>query len=390
MFHYQKRINSCIMKLVMYMKFYFPNYKKSILNISSTFNKMLGHSTDIPSLPKLEKYLKKDYKNVVFIILDGFGINPIEANLDKENIFRKNIKQTLTSVFPSTTTNATTTYMCADYPFNHGWFGWSIYFKELNKAVEVYRATDYFTGEKVDPTFARTRLPFEAYYKYAKNYEVNTVLPVYIKDGVMKEHYPYNTRKGMFDNIKECCKKEGKQFVYAYCDYPDATMHDYGVKSKQAKEVINELTALTEDLEKNVKDTLIVISADHGHIDIDGYIDIYNNTELMECLERPMTLEPRATSFKVKEDKKEEFVRLFNEDYKKDFKLFEVDYLIKKGVFGPYNEKNRDLLGDYIAVAKTNKLLLFFENSNMFKGHHTSLTKEMLVPLIIIDCKEKE
>ena len=71
------------------MKFYFPNYKKSILNISATFNKMLGHSTDIPTLPKLEKYLKKGYKNVVFLILDGFGINPIEVNLDKENIFRK-------------------------------------------------------------------------------------------------------------------------------------------------------------------------------------------------------------------------------------------------------------------------------------------------------------
>ncbi len=367
------------------MKLYYPNYKKNIINISATFNKMLGHKTDVPSLKKLEKYLRKDYKNVVFIILDGFGINPIKVNLDKNNILRKNIKQTLTSVFPSTTTNATTTYMSGEYPFNHGWFGWSIYFEELNRVVEVYRATDYYTQEKINPDFSRERLPFAAYYKDSKNYIVNTILPSYIKDGNEKENYPYNTKKEMFENIKNCCLKEGKQFIYSYCDDPDHTMHDYGVGSKQAKDVVSEISSYIQDLHNSLKDTLIVISADHGHIDIDGYIEIYKNEELMKCLEVPMYLEPRATAFKVKKNKKEEFEELFNKNYKKDFKLFEVDYLVKKGVFGPYNEKNRNLLGDYIAVCKTNKQFLFSENSNKFKGHHTSLTKEMLVPLIIIE-----
>lgn len=368
------------------MKFYFPNYKKNIVNISATFNRMLGHSTDISTLPKLEKYLKKCYKNVVFIILDGFGIHPIKMNLDKNDILRKNIKQTLTSVFPSTTTNATTTLMCADYPFNHGWFGWSIYFEELNKTVEVYRAKDYYTQEEVDSNFSRTRLPFEAYYKNANNYTVNTVFPGFIKDGVEKEsHHPYSSRKDMFENIKKCCLKEGKQFIYCYHDNPDYTMHDYGVTSKEAKNVIREISSYVEDLHKSLENSLIVITADHGHIDIDGYIDIYNNKELMDCLKTPMYLEPRATAFKVKEDKKENFKNIFNKCYHKDFKLFEVDYLVKKGVFGPVNEKNRDLLGDYIAVCKTNKQFEFCESSNKFKGHHTSLTKEMLVPLIIIE-----
>ena len=369
------------------MKFYFPNYKKSILNISSTLSKMLGNETNIPTLKKLEKYLEKDYKNVIFIIFDGFGINPIKVNLDKNNIFRKNIKQTLTSVFPSTTTNATTTLMSGDYPFNHGWFGWSIYFDELGRAVDVYRAADSYTEEKIDPNFARSRLPFKAYYENAQNYEINTVLPIYIKDGNAKANFGYETREEMFNYIKNCCLKEGKQFVYSYCDNPDATMHDYGVGSKEAKKVIAEITNYIEDLNNSLKDTLIVITSDHGHIDVDGYVEIYKDKELIECLERPMTLEPRATSFKVKDAKKEEFKRIFKEHYGKEFKLFEVEHLIKKGVFGPINEKNRNLLGDYISVCKTNKQFLFSEKHPRFKGHHTSLTKEMLVPLIIIDKK---
>jgi len=369
------------------MRFYFPNYKKNIINISATFNKMLGNTTCIPTLSKIEKYLEKDYKNVVFIILDGFGVHPIKTNLDKDNILRKNIKQTLTSVFPSTTTNATTTLMSGDYPFNHGWFGWSIYFEELSKVIEVYRATDYYTKEKINPDFPRERLPFKAYYSNAKNYVVNTILPTYIKDGNEKENYPYNTKEEMFDNIKKCCLKEGKQFVYSYCNDPDYTMHDYGVKSKEAKEVFEELSSYIENLSDNLTDTLIVVGADHGHIDIGGYVNIYENKELIDCLKVPPYLEPRATAFKIKDGQKQKFKEIFNKSYKKDFKLFEVDYLVKKGIFGPFNEKNRDLLGDYIAVCKSDKQFEFAESSNRFKGHHTSLTKEMLVPLIIIDKK---
>ena len=369
------------------MRFYFPNFKKNIVNISATFNKMLGNSTEISTLPKLEKYLKKNYKNVIFIILDGFGIHPISVNLDKNNILRKNVVTTLTSVFPSTTTNATTTLMSADYPFNHGWFGWAIYFEEINKVIEVYRAKDYYTQEVINPNYSRNRLPFEAYYrKNYSDYTVNTVFADFINDGKEKNnHYPYTSRKEMFENIKNCCLKDGKQFIYSYHSDPDSTMHDYGVKSKEAKNVIEEISAYVEDLHKSLDDTLIVITADHGHVDIDGYIDIYNNTELMNCLKTPMYLEPRATAFRVKEDKKEDFKKIFNKCYRKDFKLFGVDYLVKKGVFGPINNKNRDLLGDYIAVCKTNKQFIFSASSNKFKGHHTSLTKEMLVPLIIIE-----
>lgn len=277
--------------------------------------------------------------------------------------------------------------MSGEYPFTHGWLGWSVYFDELGRAVDIYRDTDSYTGEHIDSTFVRKRLPFNAYYENTKNYEVNTIFPVYVKDGIAKANYWYDTTKEMFEKIKNCCLKEGKQFIYSYCNQPDSTMHDYGVSSKETKTVIDEITELMEELNHSLKDTLIIITSDHGHIDIDGYVEIYKDKKILDCLARPMTLEPRATSFKIKEEKKEDFKRIFKEHYGKEFKLFEVDYLIKKGVFGPVNEKNRELLGDYISVCKTNKQFLFSDSHPKFKGHHTSLTKEMLVPLIIIDKK---
>ena len=88
-------------------EFIFPNFNKSILNISSTLATYLGCKNDKPILNELMDELKKNYKNIVFMCIDGLGINPININLDDNSILKKNIKMTLTYTFPSTTNNAT-------------------------------------------------------------------------------------------------------------------------------------------------------------------------------------------------------------------------------------------------------------------------------------------
>ena len=85
-----------------------PNWKQSILNISATLAEFLGAPNNNEILPELKKELANGYKNVVFICLDGMGINPNNINLDENSLLRKNIKKKLTSTFPSTTTSATT------------------------------------------------------------------------------------------------------------------------------------------------------------------------------------------------------------------------------------------------------------------------------------------
>ena len=55
------------------------------------------------------------------------------------------------------------------------------------------------------------------------------------------------------------------------------------------------------------------------------------------------------------------------------------------GVFGPKGDMGY-LLGDYIAIGTfTNKIGLLTPESHKFLGHHTSLTDEMLVPLIMFN-----
>ena len=117
-------------------KYIKPNWKRCNLNISATLAEFLGAPNNNVTLSKLWKELSKDYKNIVFICFDGMGINPLKINLCKDDFLRKNIKKVLTSTFPSTTTNATTSLACNLLPREHGWFGWSLHFEEISRIIK--------------------------------------------------------------------------------------------------------------------------------------------------------------------------------------------------------------------------------------------------------------
>lgn len=366
-----------------------PDFSNNIINISATLAEFLGCPNNNPILPDLAKELKKGYKNIVFLILDGMGINPINKNLTDDWFIKRNIKQVLTSVFPSTTTNATTTFLTNKYPMEHGWFGWSLYFEELKQAVDIYLGKDSYTGQPIEKGYVQKALPIEPYYKKANTeYTTSVVVPDYW-DNDYENRYEWKNIDEMFGHIEKICQKVGKQFIYTYCSEPDSTMHRYGVSSAEAHQVINKLNDSIEALCAKLTDTLFIISADHGQIDIDGYIEIYKDTELTSMLEWPQFLEARATAFKVKQNYHKDFIEMFNKKYGNDFELFKVEDLIKDNYFGGnlVNEHAK-MLGDYIAIGTTNKVIKLNELSHDFKGHHTSLTEEMEVPLIVIGNKE--
>jgi predicted AlkP superfamily pyrophosphatase or phosphodiesterase len=111
-----------------------PNYNKSILNTISSilkyYNVDNGHST----LDNIDSLLNKNYKNVFLIVLDGMGEH-ILNKLDKDGYFKNNQLDVVTSVYPSTTTAAMTTYYSGKSPLETGWIAWS---HILKNTVEVW------------------------------------------------------------------------------------------------------------------------------------------------------------------------------------------------------------------------------------------------------------
>lgn len=368
-------------------EFFKPDYTNSNLNISATLAEFLGAPNKNATLKVLEDELKKDYKNIVFICFDGMGIYPLEKCLNEKDFLRKHIKKTLMSTFPSTTTNATTSLMTNTLPLEHGWFGWTVNFEKLNKNICIYLNQDAYTGEQVEIADEDNPLgKINCYFDNANTeYNINTIFPFYVKVKNEEQNNKYKKQKDFYKIIKNICKKDGKQFIYAYNEEPDHTMHDKGVDNKFSKKLIKNISNSIKKLVKSTKNTLFVITSDHGHIDVNDYIYIYKDNEIMELLEIYPYLEPRATAYKVKKGNESEFEKIFNQKYGEDFVLYKSEELIKEGYFGDFGDKGH-LLGDYISVGRfSNKCLVLSPTSSILKGHHTSLTDEMQVPLILIN-----
>jgi len=379
------------------MEMIFPDWENSILNVSSTFLNYLGEDNNHSKIKELQDELSKNYKNVVFINIDGLGLHALEKHLPETSFMRTHVKKKITSVFPSTTTNATRTLITATPPAEHGWFGWAMNFKEMGKTVELFTDMDYHTGEPVGHHYAWENLPYTAFYEkpnLRKDIEIYTVFPTYVHHDFSDNNFLFAPEDvdDFFQTIDLICKKQEKKFVYTYYSYLDTIMHMFGVSSTQARDEFVELNKQFENLVTSNKDSLFVITADHGHIDVHGMVNIYEDKKIIECLKYMPSIESRAAVFHVKSDMHEKFTLAFKK-YEKDFELFPSKELIEKGVFGEFtNENYKHFLGDFVAIGKeSNKLLILakgkeFFSRGIFKGHHTGLTKgEMILPLIIAE-----
>ena len=380
----------------------FPNYQHCILNTINSILKYYNVETKYNGLPELDEILDSNYKNIVFIILDGMG-DHILNNVSPNNFFNKNKINKLTTVFPSTTTAAITTYYSGKPPIETGWLAMSQYFKEYGRAIEMLRKEDSYTYEPLSLKDYKKNvydlvkyIPiYDQIEKASPNIKAYEILPTYC-DPHSKRSINANNIETLCESIKSICTNNENNFILAYSDNPDALLHKYGCTSKEAKEFI--LTA-----EKNIKNlcselcntnTLLIVSADHGHKDIKKIYNLMDIEEIQDCIIMPPSLESRSVTFWVKEDKKEIFENYFINNFKDEFLLFTKEEFLDKHILG-YGKKHKkidDFLGNYIAISIGSSILKLGTNISKTKPEkkstHCGLTKEeMEVPLIVRSIK---
>ena len=76
------------------------------------------------------------------------------------------------------------------------------------------------------------------------------------------------TFEELCNKIKIACENNNQNLISAYWDEPDYTIHHNGTSSKTTKDVVKNINKTIEKLSKELKDTLIIISADHGAVDV--------------------------------------------------------------------------------------------------------------------------
>lgn len=372
----------------------FPDYDRSILSTTASLLRHFGAECAYPTLPELDAFLDCNPRHVALIIIDGAGVKPLEGALPADSYLRSHIGAVVTSIFPSTTTAAATSYYCGQSAYEHGWLGWQLYMKEYATDVTTFARRTYYTGKTVDgPQPAPSLMPFETVFEKIRASAPDVITRTQYAFDSYSEHGAHE--KMRVSSLSDICanqtrisRSSERTFTISYWGEPDATMHEFGVGSKKACEKFRLIDAELKAMSKRLRDTLVIVTADHGMINSQRII-INDIDGIMDCLIMPPMIESRAAAFYVKPHRRAAFEHIFRQKLGQWFILLSREDVYRTGIFGrgQANAKFDDFIGDYIACAIADKSIDYRVSgvkTDELAGRHAGLTEdEMLVPVII-------
>ena len=240
-----------------------PDYSGGgIVNLMNSVSAALGASpSDIPYASRLLPDQLSTHKNIVFFVVDGLGYNYL-TNQGKGSVFAQHLLGSLTSVFPTTTASAITSYFTCQTPLQHGLTGWYMYLKEVNDIVTVLpfkpRGSPVWKrleGEYIDALYdfqsIFEKISVQSYVVSQKNI-INSVYSVAATKQATR--VPYTDLDDLFSQTKKIISLSSeKSFTYCYWPGFDATSHDFGVNSDEAFEHFKLLDASFDQFLNEIK-----------------------------------------------------------------------------------------------------------------------------------------
>lgn len=363
------------------------NPEKNLVTLANTLLKHYGITPFHSVIPSLSERLKNHTK-VVCLLFDGMGKAIVDRHLEAQAFLQHHRFDTITSTFPSTTAAATNAFLSGKYPGEIGWLGWSHYFKEHNRLIELFTGQDYFSQTPfLDPLNIREMLPyisiFDAIQIAHPHMHVGHVWPAIRPDGAKT--------LSEFEAQIDTQLIQPEVLLYGYWLDPDKSIHIQGVGHPNIHTIIQDIDAMMAHLHEKHPDTLFLVFADHGLVDV-HFTPVNEHDDFYACLERSFALEPRAAAFYVKRDKKEEFERLFTRYYGKDFTLVSREKVKASHLYGEgsYHPRFDDFIGDYVAIShgplSFSHGVPIGQKPLNFVAHHAGIhPDEMLIQLFVID-----
>jgi len=320
-------------------------------------------------------------------------------HLEADAFLRKfNYTDILKCNFPATTPVNLSSICFGRWPGDHGAIGWRLPVAKTDGSTEY--VIQPFTISDHEGRCEISRRDFYLAQGFWKNrisnyFFVNPFAgyPEFSLEWGGESYSRFDTYKpeDAVDIIIEKLKTaEDPTFVCLYYDIVDKTEHKYGVDSAETKKVVDTINRELERLALNCEDTLLVVTADHGHIDIDP-ISLHPTLVDM-CIYANLGLggSGRFPYFTIKPGRQEEFRKLFLKIHGEHFILLSVDEAIQCQLFNPFGIMKNEVrarIGDFVGVAKTKKTFnILDKDSNhhdKLGGHGSVLKEEMEIPFIV-------
>lgn len=367
-------------------KLLFPDYEKgNLYNLAASIAEDLGINREdaIPS-----ESINLDKGKVLLILIDGFGYNIMKAaGIPTEGA------EKFSTVFPSTTSTALTSLNTVSTPAEHGVLGYTTYTKEYG----IIQTLNYTLPEVSDPNLIKRISGLDMSSMFGvksigrelrdKGRRTEAIVPESISSSSMtKMLYGISKPsefKTFWDSVylaKEALEKDCT-FVSLYLPFVDSLAHKYGPYAEPTMEAARYIyNTVVSTFSSYSSKYDIVITADHGFIEVSKAVFLDQQKDVIGMLDSPPYGDARAVFMKSHEDLKGKLVNKFS-----DFRIFDEDEIISKGLLGLKGEKPSSNSSEFIGVPLDNSVYVYRYKGNYsgHKGHHGALLRdEMEIPVI--------
>jgi len=345
---------------------------------------------------------------LLLLIIDGLGHRALRAfcerypNLYLSRLAGRGVYAPITSVFPSTTVAALTTYSTGLTPQEHGMLGYRLYLRETSAITNMIKLS--VVGNDCGDSALRAGLQLDGLLPRPTVYErlrahgivVHTLLPRHIAEsGLSKLLYTGSSYihaavslPDMLTTARRILESaQGKTFLTLYWPGLDSIAHVRGPDSEAFEAEFRTIDAVLErELEGRVERTVLLVSSDHGFVRMrpEDYLSVGDVPALDGNLLLPPVGEPRASYL---------FLRSGEPRHPSDrgagdgLVIVPSRHAIDAGLFGSgtSHPEIARRTGDLLAVS-TGPAGLFhpYPDAVRLRGMHGGMTPdEMLVPLLV-------
>jgi predicted AlkP superfamily pyrophosphatase or phosphodiesterase len=393
-------------------KVVFPDYAGySIGNIPQMVLSLFGDLNVNNTLTRhLAQKIDTSARRIVLVIIDGLGYYHLQEHLRlfPDLYFHQLIAQgmmlPLTSVFPSTTAAALSTYSTGASPAEHGMLGYRLYLREIGAIINMLKLS-VLGNSKGDSALdiglnVENFLGLPTLYQRLAQRGVNShvFLSRHIRESGLS-HLLYrgansinsiNSSSDMLVQVRNLLQRtRNKMFITVYWGMPDAIGHNYGPQTEEFTAELRSFAACLEhELAGRIKDTLLLICTDHGFAAVNrtDYIDITKYPELTDALFMPPVGDSRAAYLYTKPGKEQAVAQFIEKNLSADLLCLNSQDALRSGLFGlkQTNPETIDRIGNLIVISTGAATLYYpYEKGLYLKGMHGGITEnEMIVPLI--------
>lgn len=258
----------------------FPAYADyCFANVPHTVTALLGSEpTGRPLPPDVLDGASSDPGIVLVVLIDGFGLRPWKR-LHTEYPFLASLTERgrvtpLTTVYPSETTAAMTTFHTGVPPAVHGGIGWNIYEPTIEASFE---ALNFAKKDGTSPAmdFAAVFDAHSIYHGLAEDGVDVRHVTAYPRELGGVETHPFEALTDLPATLAGALESaEPPAYVFTYIGAIDAVAHEAGTRSPAFRETLRTVcSALTDAVDRidpaTAAETLLAVTADHGHVDTD-------------------------------------------------------------------------------------------------------------------------